>query len=159
IRVGGVCRPQDKARLLRLSRREAGADALKLMPWTAWIVVLSLIFSVCSAAADVETKYSRFGEIMLTRDFQNGSTIKLDGKVLYQSGKMQHLNIVEIIATKNRDYIVISENLGGSGTPDAYSVISIGPGNFEKLFANLELKFYEGRVSRKPLGAGIRPLA
>ena len=106
-------------------------------------------------AQQIETKYSRFGEIVLQKDFENGSSISLDGKQIYKSPKLQYLSINEIISTKTRDYLIITENLGGSGTPDLNSILAIGPGRFLKLYCGVELLFADGKVSHRIVADGI----
>jgi hypothetical protein len=94
-----------------------------------------------------QTKYSRFGEIVLFQNFSKGSHLSLNGRVIHSTPAGQHLSIKDIVQTKTRDFIVIAENFGGSGTPDDYSIVSIGENGFSKLYGQLPLVFAGEKVS------------
>jgi len=123
----------------------------------AGIAFFYLIFSsgICAGSEAIETQYSRFGELVLKKDFENGSSISRDGRVIFESPKLEYLSINEIIATKRRDYLIVSQNLGGSGTPDVYSIIAIGPSSFVKIYPGVELTFNDGKVAHRILADGI----
>lgn len=107
-------------------------------------------------AGTVERKYSRFGDIAVAADFERGSTISLNGAVIFRSPELEYLSFVELVSAENRDYIIVSENAGGSGTPDVFSIVAIGSGGFYRIYPGVALRAENGRVVSSVTGSAVR---